>query len=498
MRSRRVLSAPRRWRSLRSPARRTPDDDPTTSTTRPSVDHDDGADQPRCRRPPRRPSRCPRRCPIAWQPLRRRVRLRHRRRAGRLPGHRPARRWSWRSCGNPADRSRPADRHAAHEPRRPWRLGRAAGAPRLHASAPRWPTGSTSWASTRAGIGGSTPVGCGVDRRRLPRERPRARHARGDAAPGGRGPRRRRRVRRHRRATARPPRHREVVHDIEVIRRAIGEDRRSATSACPTGRSSACSGPRPTRLRAGAGARRRGRPRCRAATSPESYQVEAVDETFDAIDAACAADPACPLPSAGGVLAAYDELARRLDAGEVGGSGVGPTQLAYAAFSATYDSETLAAAVGRVGRAASTGDLRGVADLAGSFTGLVTYAPFAIVSLPRCAASRSATTPGRRPPTALAAQLATVRAHRSPTSCSPARSGRPAPIEPHVGRRRRAAADPGDRQHGRRRHPVRDRPCGSPAMLDARRRCSPSSSTVTSPSATPPAPTTPPPATSST
>jgi hypothetical protein len=58
---------------------------------------------------------------------------------------------------------------------------------------------------------------------------------------------------------------------------------------------------------------------------------------------------------------------------------VGPTQLAYAVFWATYDQATwprLWAAVDR----GLAGDLSGVALLARSFTGLVDYAPFAIVS----------------------------------------------------------------------------------------------------------------------
>jgi fermentation-respiration switch protein FrsA (DUF1100 family) len=82
---------------------------------------------------------------------------------------------------------------------------------------------------------------------------------------------------------------------------------------------------------------------------------------------------------AGGVHADYDELARRLDAGEVGGHCVGPTQLAYAAFSATYDSDRWPL-LWRALAAGLAGDLRGVADMADWFTGLVTYAPFALVS----------------------------------------------------------------------------------------------------------------------
>ena len=62
---------------------------------------------------------------------------------------------------------------------------------------------------------------------------------------------------------------------------------------------------------------------------------------------ACAADPGCPLTATGGMLASYDELARRIEGGAVAGAGVGPTQLAYAAFYATYDAATWPRAVAR-------------------------------------------------------------------------------------------------------------------------------------------------------
>jgi pimeloyl-ACP methyl ester carboxylesterase len=112
-------------------------------------------------------------------------------------------------------------------------------------------------------------------------------------------------------------------------------------------------------------------------TSPT--QVDAVDDAVEAIDAACAEDPSCPVTDAGGVLAAYDELARRIESDEVSGHGVGPTQLGYAAFSATYGQDrwptfwtALSDGLG--------GDLRGIGQLADWFTGLVEYTPFALVT----------------------------------------------------------------------------------------------------------------------
>ncbi len=170
----------------------------------------------------------------------------------------------------------------------------------------------------------------------------------------------------------------EVVHDVEVIRRAIGEPQVSFVGlsyGTLIGLLWAEAYPRSVRALV-----------LDAVVDPSiegdvtgQQQVEAVDDAFDAIHAACAADPSCPLHADGGVIPAYDELARRLDAGEVGAPGVGPTQLAYAAFSATYGSErwpllwrALAAGLG--------GDLGEVAEMARWFTGLVAYAPFALIS----------------------------------------------------------------------------------------------------------------------
>ncbi len=174
---------------------------------------------------------------------------------------------------------------------------------------------------------------------------------------------------------------------------------------------------------------------------------------------ACAADSGCPLTATGGMLAAYDELARRIEAGAVTGAGVGPTQLAYAAFWATYDAGHLAGAVAR-GRGGLDGDLGGIADLAGSFTGLVPYAPFALVIVPRRPAPRGLRrlagvggVAGR----ALAALRAVLANELLPCAFWPEGT-----YEPHAVDGGGDAADPRHREHRRRRH-ARTRPrCASP------------------------------------
>jgi pimeloyl-ACP methyl ester carboxylesterase len=108
-------------------------------------------------------------------------------------------------------------------------------------------------------------------------------------------------------------------------------------------------------------------------------QLQAIDATFEAIAAACAADPSCPATADGGVVPAYDRLAEGLEGGSGTAAGVGPTQLTYAVFMATYGSEhwpSLWAAL----HDGLAGDLSGVAALAASFTGLVAYAPFAVIT----------------------------------------------------------------------------------------------------------------------
>lgn len=228
------------------------------------------------------------------------------------------------------------------------------------------------------GIGGSTPVGCGstVDAFRasdLAPDTPEetlvmvaAARAVADECAATEGPR---------------LGHfgtREVVHDLEVIRRAIGESQVSYVGlsyGTLIGLLWAEAYPGSVRAMVLDGVVD---PGAEGDVTGER-QVQEVDRTFDDIDAACAEDPSCPLLGAGGVLVAYDELARRLDAGEVSGRAVGPTQLAYAAFSATYGSERWPLLWDALASGLE-GDLRGVADMAGWFTSLVTYAPFALIS----------------------------------------------------------------------------------------------------------------------
>jgi pimeloyl-ACP methyl ester carboxylesterase len=171
----------------------------------------------------------------------------------------------------------------------------------------------------------------------------------------------------------------EVARDIEVIRRALGEDTISFVGLSygtllgqlwaewyPTSvRALVLDGVVSPGMAGGAGG--------------SIEQTVGVQRSFDAIESACTASDSCPLQDDGGLGTAYDELARRIEAGEVRGHDVGPTQLAYAAFWATYDQATWPLLWEAVDQGLA-GDLSGVADLAGSFTGLVEYAPFAIVS----------------------------------------------------------------------------------------------------------------------
>lgn len=170
----------------------------------------------------------------------------------------------------------------------------------------------------------------------------------------------------------------EVVHDVEVLRRALGEPQVSFVGlSYGTLIGLLWAEAYPTSVRAmvldgvadpaeGGGV-------------ASLDQVEALEDTIDAIADACTADPSCPLRDRGGMLPAYDALAARVEAGAGAAQGVGPTQLAYAAFFATYGSEhwpRLWAALAD----GLDGDLSGIAELAAEFTGLVEYAPFALVS----------------------------------------------------------------------------------------------------------------------
>jgi pimeloyl-ACP methyl ester carboxylesterase len=168
----------------------------------------------------------------------------------------------------------------------------------------------------------------------------------------------------------------DVVRDVELIRRALGEDQVSYVGlsyGTQVGLLWADTWPGSVRALV-----------LDAVVDPalagrigSADQVEAVDARIHEIDAACEADPACPLHDAGGVLAAHDLLAASLSVEAVGG--VGRTQLAYATIMATYDPdlwprlwEALAAAL--------DGEMGGLAELAGRFTSLVEYAPYAAVT----------------------------------------------------------------------------------------------------------------------
>jgi pimeloyl-ACP methyl ester carboxylesterase len=170
----------------------------------------------------------------------------------------------------------------------------------------------------------------------------------------------------------------DVVRDVEVIRRSLGEPQISFVGlSYGTLIGLLWAEAYPTSVRAlvldgvvdpAAGG-----------TASSKAQIDGVEATLDAVDAACTADPDCPTLAAGGFYAAYDELARRIEAGEVKAAGVAPTQLAYAAFYATYDAQRwprLWAAVAD----GLAGDLTGVAAMATSFASLVPYAPFALIT----------------------------------------------------------------------------------------------------------------------
>ena len=170
----------------------------------------------------------------------------------------------------------------------------------------------------------------------------------------------------------------EVAHDVEVIRRALGEDRISFVGlSYGTLIGQLWAEAYPTSVRAmvldgvvdpGTGG---------ATASIE--QAEGLESSLRAMHAACRADPSCPLARWGGLIPGYDELGRRIEAAGADDSGVGPNQLAYAAFYATYDADTwprlwdaIAAGLG--------GNRSGIAELAASFERLVPYTTFALVS----------------------------------------------------------------------------------------------------------------------
>jgi pimeloyl-ACP methyl ester carboxylesterase len=168
----------------------------------------------------------------------------------------------------------------------------------------------------------------------------------------------------------------EVVHDMEVIRRAIGEEPISFVGiSYGTLLGQLWAEWYPGSVRAmvldGVVSTEGG--------SDDEAQARALEHTFAAMSTACAADRSCPVTDDGGVGPAYDELARRLEDGTLSGHGVGPTQLAYAVFWATYDEgrwPRLWAAIDQ----GLGGDLAPIAELSDAFTKIVPYAPFAITS----------------------------------------------------------------------------------------------------------------------
>jgi pimeloyl-ACP methyl ester carboxylesterase len=171
----------------------------------------------------------------------------------------------------------------------------------------------------------------------------------------------------------------EVAHDIEVVRRALGEPTVSFVGlsyGTLLGQLWAEWYPASVRALVLDGVVS---PTSSGDATGSLEQTRGVERAFDAIARACTLDPSCPLQDDGGLAPAYDELARRIEGGEVQGEGVGPTQLAHAAFWATYDGATWPRLWDAVDRGLA-GDLSGIADLARSFTGLVEYAPFAIVT----------------------------------------------------------------------------------------------------------------------
>jgi pimeloyl-ACP methyl ester carboxylesterase len=169
----------------------------------------------------------------------------------------------------------------------------------------------------------------------------------------------------------------DVVRDLEVLRRDLGEAQLTYVGlsygtligqlwaeAYPTSvRAMVLDGLQDTSVNA-------------YATSKD--QLDAIDATFAAIGQACASDASCPLREVG-VAGAYDQLHARLEAATAPVAGVGPTQLAYAYFYATYDQATWPRFWRALG-AGLQGDLSQIASLADAFDGLVGYAPFALIS----------------------------------------------------------------------------------------------------------------------
>lgn len=169
-----------------------------------------------------------------------------------------------------------------------------------------------------------------------------------------------------------------VVHDVEMIRRALGEPTVSFVGlSYGTLVGLLWAEAYPTSVRAlvldgvadPAG----------SSTAVSGHQVDGIDRVFTTMGEACDNAPSCPLHDDGGLASAYDELARRIDTGAVQVAGVGPTQLAYAVFSATYSDARWPMLWEAIDRGLRS-DLRGVSDMARWFTGLVDYPSFALIS----------------------------------------------------------------------------------------------------------------------
>ena len=170
----------------------------------------------------------------------------------------------------------------------------------------------------------------------------------------------------------------DVANDVEVIRRALGEPQVSFVGlsyGTLIGQLWAQAYPASVRALVLDGVVN---PASGGASSSVD-QAEGIDAAFLAIDSGCAADAHCPLQASGGLTGSYDELARRLDAAPPGRPPVGPNQLAYAAFYATYDPATWPRLWQAVA-AGLTGDLSGIGDVAADYERLVPYTTFALVT----------------------------------------------------------------------------------------------------------------------
>ena len=259
-------------------------------------------------------------------------------------------------------RSRAADRHARDEPRRPGRLGLAPG-PSGVPGVPRGVRALRPRELRSAGVGESSPITCGSSaptfrRFDLAPDSPveqvaletgaMALAAQCERDAGGRLA--------HFGTL-------DVARDVESLRLAVGEERLSFVGLSRTAPTSGSSGRSSTPRR------------CARSCSTVSWirQETGSGTSVDQLDGdrrivrrdrrSMRRHPGCPVTPDGGVIAAYDRLAERVEAGAGAAAGVGPTQLTYAAFLyATYGSEHWPDPGTRAHTAASAGDLTGVAS----------------------------------------------------------------------------------------------------------------------------------------